>query len=121
MGPCPLQGKQASVHRFDDLKGYRIGNLEWASKAVQALEKAEGTRKVKWQGKYISDRELVKKLSAIGIPCSVDRIKQFRKNNKAKHPTLPRYGQPVRTAGRDRQRTDPQQEAGRTGAVQRPA
>ena len=88
MGPCPLQGKQASVHRVDDLKGYRIGNLEWASKAVQALEKAEGTRKIKWQGKYISDRELVKKLTAIGIPCSVDRIKQFRKNNKAKHPSL---------------------------------
>lgn len=84
MGPCPLQGQRASVHRVDDLKGYRIGNLEWASKAVQALEKAEGTRKVKWQGKYISDRELVKKLTAMGIPCSVDRIKQFRKNNKAK-------------------------------------
>ena len=31
---------------------------------------------------------LVKKLTAIGIPCSVDRIKQFRKNNKAKHPSL---------------------------------
>ena len=88
MGPCPLQGKQASVHRVDDLKGYRIGNLEWASKAVQALEKAEGTRKIKWQGKDISDRELVKKLTAIGIPCSVDRIKQFRKNNKAKYPSL---------------------------------
>lgn len=29
----------------------------------------------------------MKKLSAIGIPCSVDRIKQFRKNNKAKHPS----------------------------------
>lgn len=88
MGPCPLQGQRASVHRVDDLKGYRIGNLEWASKAVQALEKAEGTRKVKWQGKYISDRELAKKLTAIGIPCSVDRIKQFRKNNKAKFPSL---------------------------------
>lgn len=88
MGPCPLQGQRASVHRVDDLKGYRIGNLEWASKSVQALEKAEGTRKIKWQGKYISDLELVKKLTAIGIPCSVDRIKQFRKNNKAKHPSL---------------------------------
>ena len=88
IGPCPLQGKQASVHRVDDLKGYRIGNLEWASKAVQALEKAEGTRKIKWQGKYISDRELVKKPTAIGIPCSVDRIKQFRKNDKAKFPSL---------------------------------
>ena len=88
MGPCPLQGQRASVHRVDDLKGYRIGNLEWASKSVQALEKAEGTRKIKWQGKYMSDLELVKKLTAIGIPCSVDRIKQFRKNNKAKHPSL---------------------------------
>lgn len=88
MGPCPLQGQRASVHRVDDLKGYRIGNLEWASKSVQALEKAEGTRKVKWQGKYICDRELVKKLTAMGIPCSVDRIKQFRKNNKAKFPSL---------------------------------
>ena len=88
LGPCPLQGQRASVHRVDDLKGYRIGNLEWASKSVQALEKAEGTCKIKWQGKYISDRELVKKLTAMGILCSVDRIKQFRKNNKAKFPSL---------------------------------
>lgn len=58
MGPCPLQGQQASVHRLDDLKGYRLGNLEWASKRVQALEKASGTRKTYWQGKQVSDREL---------------------------------------------------------------
>ena len=74
MGPCPLQGKQASVHRVDDLKGYRIGNLEWASKAVQALEKAEGTRKIKWQGKYISDSQLIAKLKAIGITRNENQI-----------------------------------------------
>lgn len=88
MGPCPLQGKQASVHRVDDLKGYRIGNLEWASKAVQALEKAEGTRKIKWQGKYISDSHLIAKLKAIGITRNQNQIWQFRKNNKAKFPSL---------------------------------
>jgi hypothetical protein len=87
MGPCPLLGQQASVHRLDDLKGYRLGNLEWASKRIQALEKASGTRKTHWQGKQVSDRELVLKLKAIGISCTENRIAQFRKNNKAKHPS----------------------------------
>lgn len=84
MGPCPLQGKQASVHRTDDLKGYRLGNLEWASKRTQALDKATGTRKTYWQGKQVSDRELVQTLMAVGVTCTENRIAQFRKNNKAK-------------------------------------
>lgn len=88
MGPCPLQGHRASVHRVDDLMGYRLGNLEWASKAVQALEKADGTCKILWQGKYISDRQLVYELKAIGIKCTENRIWQFRKYHQGKYPDL---------------------------------
>lgn|SRR5574337_1830353 len=88
MGPCPLQGHRASVHRVDDLMGYRLGNLEWASKAVQALDKADGTCKILWQGKYISDRQLTHELKAIGVKCTENRIWQFRKYHQGKYPDL---------------------------------
>ena len=92
LGPCPLMGRQASVHRIDDLQSYTLGFLEWADKEVQAVEKAadkpESGCKVKWQGKYISDRQLIDKLHSLGIPCTDNRIKQFRKNHRTKHPNL---------------------------------
>ena len=52
-----------AIHRIDDLQSYTLGFLEWADKEVQAVEKAsdkpESGCKVKWQGKYISDRQLI--------------------------------------------------------------
>lgn len=93
LGPCPLMGGQASVHRIDDLQSYTLGSLEWATKAVQATEKASEKPgdgcKVKWQGRYISDRQLVDKLKELGIEGkSQEAIKQFRKNHRAKYQDL---------------------------------
>ena len=92
LGPCPLMGRQASVHRIDDLQSYAIGYLEWADKGVQAVEKAsdkpESGCKVKWQGKYISDRQLVDKLKALGIQKTEMTVRKFRQNNKAKYSNL---------------------------------
>lgn len=92
LGPCPLVGRQASVHRIDDLRSYTIGFLEWADKGVQAVEKAadkpESGCKVKWQGKYISDRQLIDKLKSLGIVKTELSVRKFRQNNKAKHPNL---------------------------------
>ncbi len=92
LGPCPLMGRQASVHRIDDLQSYTIGFLEWADKGVQAVEKAadkpESGCKVKWQGKYISDRQLIDKLKSLGIVKTELSVRKFRQNNKTKHPDL---------------------------------
>lgn len=92
LGPCPLLGRQASVHRIDDLQSYTIGFLEWADKGVQAVEKAvdkpESGCKVKWQGKYISDCQLIDKLKSLGIVKTMEAIKQFRKNHRGKPPDL---------------------------------
>lgn len=92
LGPCPLFGRQASVHRIDDLQSYTIGFLEWADKGVQAVEKAsdkpESGCKVKWQGKYISDHQLIDKLKSLGIVKTELSVRKFRQNNKAKHPNL---------------------------------
>ena len=69
-----------------------IGFLEWADKGVQAVEKAsdkpESGCKVKWQGKYISDRQLIDKLTSLGIQKTELSVRKFRQNNKAKHPNL---------------------------------
>lgn len=92
LGPCPLMGRQASVHRIDDLQSYTLGFLEWADKEVQAVEKAsdkpESGCKVKWQGKYISDRQLIDKLKALGIVKTELSVRKFRQNNRAKYPDL---------------------------------
>ena len=92
LGPCPLMGRQASVHRIDDLQSYAVGYLEWADKEVQAMEKAsdkpESGCKVKWQGKYISDRQLIDKLKALGIVKTELSVRKFRQNNRAKHHDL---------------------------------
>lgn len=93
LGPCPMMGGRASVHRIDDLQSYTLGSLEWADKQIQATEKAadkpEGGCKVKWQGRYITDRQLVEKLKDLGIKNkSQEAIKQFRKNHREKYPDL---------------------------------
>jgi hypothetical protein len=67
--------------------------LEWADKQVQATEKAADKPgigcKVKWQGRYITDRQLVEKLKELGIKNkSQEAIKQFRKNHREKYPDL---------------------------------
>ena len=89
LGPCPLAGQRASVHRINDLKPYVLGNLEWADKAVQAIEKMTGTRLIRWQGKQITDRQLIDELKKLGIHDKTpNTIKQFRKNHKKEHPSL---------------------------------
>ena len=67
--------------------------MEWADKQVQATEKAADKPgigcKVKWQGRYITDRQLVEKLKELGIKNkSQEAIKQFRKNHREKYPDL---------------------------------
>ena len=92
LGPCPLMGRQASVHRIDDLQSYALGALEWADKQVQATEKAADKPgngcKVKWQGRYITDRQLIDKLKGLGISKTELSVRKFRQNNKDKFPDL---------------------------------
>lgn len=89
LGPCPLAGQRASVHRINDLKPYVLGNLEWADKTVQAIEKMTGTRLIRWQGKQITDRQLIDELKKLGIHDKTpNAIKQFRKNHKKEYPSL---------------------------------
>lgn len=92
LGPCPLIGRQASVHRIDDLQSYTVGSLEWADKEVQAIEKVSDKPddgcKVKWQGRYITDHQLTAKLKELGISKTLEAVKQFRKNHRAKFPDL---------------------------------
>ncbi len=92
LGPCPMMGRQASVHRIDDLQSYALGALEWADKQVQATEKAADKPgngcKVKWQGRYITDRQLIDKLKGLGISKTELSVRKFRQNNKDKFPDL---------------------------------
>lgn len=92
LGPCPLMVRQASIHRIDDLQSYTLNFLEWADKGVQATEKAADKPghgcKVKWQGRYITDRQLIEKLKGLGISKTLEAVKQFRKNHRIKYPDL---------------------------------
>ena len=92
LGPCPMMGGRASVHRIDDLQSYTLGSLEWADKQVQATEKAADKPgigcKVKWQGRYITDRQLIDKLKGLGISKTELSVRKFRQNNKDKFPDL---------------------------------
>jgi hypothetical protein len=39
IGPCPVDGKRWSIDRIDNLKGYFIGNVRWATNRQQCRNK----------------------------------------------------------------------------------
>lgn len=84
IGPRP--SPKHSIHRLDDTRNYEWGNVGWATRKVQAIERRD-KRKVKFRGRNLTYEQLESELLLIGVDKSVNAIKSFVKRNRPKFKT----------------------------------
>ena len=84
IGPRP--SAKYSIHRIDDTLNYAEGNLAWATRKIQAVERRD-KRKVKFRGRNLTYEQLSSELYLAGVHKSQDAIKSFLKRNRPKFKT----------------------------------
>lgn len=75
VGPRP--SARHSLHRLDNERGYRVGNVEWADKRKQAEVRRTAQMHV-YLGRRLSDRQLCELLATKGRRTTTAAIKKFR-------------------------------------------
>ncbi len=80
IGPRP--SPKFSIHRLDDTRNYEIGNVAWATRKVQAIER-RGKSKIKFRGQRLTYEQLSSELLLIGVDKSLNAIKSFLWRNRS--------------------------------------
>lgn len=84
IGPRP--SPKYSIHRLDDTRNYEVGNVAWATRKVQAIERRD-KRKIKFKGRHLTYEQLESELLLHGVKKSVNAIKSFLKRNRPQFKT----------------------------------